>query len=129
MAPGTPGFVEASSPQSNVPPVRVNVTFGQPTSSASILITSPAPNAVLAQQFVVQGTATGVQQGSVVVQAFSNGLLLNQTSTTVPGGSGLWSVVLTVNAAPGTSGEIVAFWSQNSAASARVFVSYSGAAP
>jgi LysM repeat protein len=130
VAAGTPGFVVVSSPQSNVQPVRANVTYGQPPAGASILITSPPPNSVLPQSFVVSGSATGVQTGTVVVQAINTaGTVLGQTSAAVPGGNGLWTVVLTINAAPGTTGAILAFWSDNAGVATRIPVSFSGALP
>ena len=130
VTPGTTGFVEASSPQSNVPPVRVNVTYGQPPVGASILITGPPPNSTLPQSFVVSGSATGVQPGSITVRAINDaGTVLGQSSTTVAGGSGLWTVVLNINAAPGTTGAILAFWSENASVANRIPVRFSGANP
>jgi hypothetical protein len=123
VPPGTPGYIEASSPQSNVAPVRVNIFYGQAAPSASISITEPVPNAQLASTFTVRGAANGLQQGAVDVRALSSdgAIELARGSVTVPGGSGQWQIQLTllVPVAPGTSGQIVASWSQD----ARVFSS------
>jgi len=118
VAPGTAGYVEASSPQSNVAPVRVNVIYGQAATSASISISEPAPNALLGSTFWVRGMASGLQQGAVDVRALSSDgrIELARASVTVPGGNGQWQVQLTLVAAvaPGTQGQIVASWSQDS---------------
>jgi LysM repeat protein len=123
VSPGTAGYVEASSPQSNVTPVRVNVVYGQAAPSASISITEPVPNAQLGSTFTVRGTASGLQQGAVDVRALSSDgtIELARGSITVPGGSGQWQLqlALLVPVAPGTLGQIVASWSQD----ARVFSS------
>ncbi len=128
VAAGTPGYVIASSPQSNVQPVRVNVTYGQPAPSATIAVTSPTANALLPRSFNVVGTASGVQQGAVVVQALNpNGTILYaETAVAVPGGSGSWFVTLTVNVAAITDGQIVAFWTQNPAVRSSIPVRFSG---
>ena len=128
VAPGTPGYVEASSPQSNVPTTRVNVVYGQQPAGATIIITSPPPNITLPRTFSVIGTASGVQQGAIVVQALSRDgtVLFSETSVAVPGGSGTWIVTLTVAVSTATDGQIVAFWSQNTNARATVLVRFSG---
>jgi hypothetical protein len=128
VAPGTAGFVEASSPQSNVAPVRVNVIYGQQPAGATIAITSPPPNITLPRTFSVIGTASGVQQGAVVVQALSRDgtVLFSETSVAVPGGSGTWIVTLTVPVSSATDGQIVAFWSQNTSVRASILVRFSG---
>ncbi len=128
VAPGTPGFVEASSPQSNVPATRVNVVYGQQPAGATIFITSPPPNITLPRTFSVIGTASGVQQGAIVVQALSRDgtVLFSETSVAVPGGSGTWIVTLTVAVSAATDGQIVAFWSQNTSTRATVLVRFSG---
>jgi hypothetical protein len=128
VPPGTAGYVEASSPQSNVAPVRVNVIYGQATPSASISITSPPPNITLPRTFSVIGTASGVQQGAIVVQALSRDgtVIFNETSVAVPGGSGTWIVTLTVAVSAATDGQIVAFWTQNTSVRATVLVRFSG---
>ncbi|MEI2691607.1 MAG: LysM peptidoglycan-binding domain-containing protein [Anaerolineae bacterium] len=126
VAAGTTGYVIASSPQSNVPPVRVNVTYGQPPASASIAITSPSANALLPRTFNVFGTANGVQPGAVVVQALSQdgSVLFAETSVAVAGGAGSWAVTLTVSAAG--NGQIVAFWTQNVGVRTSTQVRFSG---
>jgi hypothetical protein len=128
VAPGTPGYVIASSPQSNVQPVRANVTYGQQPAGPTIAITSPSPNITLPRTFSVIGTASGVQQGAIVVQALSRdgSVLFSETSVAVPGGSGTWNVALTVPVSSVTDGQIVAFWSQNISVRASVLVRFSG---
>lgn len=117
VTPGTPGYIEASSPQSNVTPVRANVIYGQAAPSASISITEPVPNAQLGSTFTVRGAASGLQQGAVDVRALSSDgtIELARGSITVPGGSGQWQLqlALLVPVAPGTLGRIVASWSQD----------------
>jgi LysM repeat protein len=128
VPPGTPGYIEASSPQSNVAPVRVNVIYGQPPAGPTIAITSPPPNITLPRVFSVIGTASGVQQGFVVVQALSRDgtVLFAEGSVAVPGGSGTWNVTLTVPVSAVTDGQITAFWSQNTAVRANILVRFSG---
>jgi LysM repeat protein len=128
VAAGTPGYVIASSPQSNVPSVRANVTYGQPPAGATIAITSPLPNITLPRTFSVIGTASGMQQGFVVVQALSRDgtVLFSEASVAVPGGSGTWNVALTVPVTSITDGQIVAFWSQNTAVRTSILVRFSG---
>lgn len=128
VAPGTAGYVEASSPQSNVAPARVNVIYGQTTSSASISISEPAPSATLGTTFWVRGLANGLQQGAVDVRALSSDgtIELARGSVTVPGGSGQWQIQLTllVPVAPGTPAQIVASWSQDRNVFSRVNVRF-----
>ncbi len=128
VAPGTAGYVIASSPQSNVQPVRADVTFGQAPAGASISITSPTANMTLPRTFNVMGTASGVQPGSVVVQALnSNGtVLFAESAVAVPGGSGSWFVTLTVAVPSTTAGQIVVFWTQNVAVRSTIPVTFSG---
>jgi len=128
VAPGTPGFVEASSPQSNVPAARVNVVYGQQPAGPTLTITSPSPNLTLPRVFNVIGNASGLQPGFVVVQALSRDgtVLFSEASVAVPGGSGIWNVALTVPVSATTDGQIVAFWSQNTAVRATILVRFSG---
>ncbi|HSN73708.1 MAG TPA: LysM peptidoglycan-binding domain-containing protein [Anaerolineae bacterium] len=128
VAPGTPGYVIASSPQSNVQPVRANVTYGQQPAGPTIAITSPSPNITLPRTFNVIGTASGLQPGFVVVQALSRDgtVLFSEASVAVPGGSGTWNVALTVPVSSATDGQIVAFWSQNTSVRATILVRFSG---
>jgi hypothetical protein len=128
VPPGTPGYIEASSPQSNVTPVRVNVVYGQQPAGPTLAITSPSPNITLPRVFNVIGTASGVQQGFVVVQALSRDgtVLFAEASVVVPGGSGTWNVTLTVPVSAVTDGQITAFWSQNTAVRANILVRFSG---
>lgn len=128
VAAGTTGYVIASSPQSNVPSVRADVTYGQPPASASIAITSPTANMQLPRTFNVIGSASGVQPGAVVVQALSQDgmVLFAETSVAVPGGTGSWTVTLTVPVGALTNGQLVAFWTQNPAVRSSVPVRFSG---
>lgn len=128
VAAGTPGYVIASSPQSNVPSVRADVIYGQPAPSAAIAITSPTANVTLPRSFNVVGTASGVQQGAVVVQALSRDgtILYAETAVAVPGGTGSWFATLTVNVPAITDGQIVAFWTQNPAVRSSIPVRFSG---
>lgn len=126
---GTTGFVIARSPQSNVPSVRANVTYGQQSTGASITITNPLPNTPLPRDFTVVGTASGLSQGTIQVQALTNtGLLLGATSIAVPSGGGQWQapLTLTVSVAPGTLGQIVASWVQDPRVFATVSVRFNG---
>lgn len=128
VPPGTAGYVEASSPESNVAPVRVNVIYGQAAPSASISISEPVSNAQLGSTFMVRGSASGLQQGAVDVRALSNDgtIELARGSVTVPGGSGQWQIQLTllVPVAPGTPAQIVASWSQDRNVFSRVNVRF-----
>ena len=130
VAPGTPGYVVASSPQSNVAQVRVAVTYGQNPGVPFIAITSPVADAILQPTFNVTGVGSGLGQGAVVVHARNSvGTVLAQASTTVPGGNGQWSVVLTVNTPPNTAGVIFVFWQPNPNIATSVPVRFGGAAP
>lgn len=130
VAPGTQGYVVASSPQSNVPDVRVAVTYGQNAGVPFIAITNPVANATLQPTFNVSGVGSNLGQGAVVVHARNSvGTVLAQAAVTVPGGSGQWSVVLTVNAAPDTPGVIFVFWQPNPNIASSVPVRFGGAAP
>jgi LysM repeat protein len=128
VPPGTPGYIEASSPQSNVAPARVNVVYGQQPAGPTLTITSPSPNITLPRVFNVIGTASGAQQGFVVVQALSRDgiVLFAEASVVVPGGSGTWNVTLTVPVSAVTDGQITALWSQNTAVRANILVRFSG---
>lgn len=82
-----------------------------------ILITSPLPQAVLdiaTAPVIVTGTATGLQQGNLVVRALDlNGTVLAQQAAPVSapniGGTGNWQAQLAVSVAPGTQGYIYAY--------------------
>lgn len=80
-----------------------------------ITITHPAPGAVLSNTFEVKGAGGGLFEGNVVVRALDDkGAVLAEQATIVQapdagtGGSGPWSVMLTVNVPPGTPGRIAA---------------------
>ena len=95
-----------------------------------IAITSPVADAILQPTFNVTGVGTGLGQGAVVVHARNSvGTVLAQASTTVPGGNGQWSVVLTVNTPPNTAGVIYVFWQPNPNIATSVPVRFGGAAP
>ncbi len=122
VAPGTAGFIEAASPQSNVQPVRVSVTFGSGQTTPFIAIQAPAANATVVSPFTVSGIGAGLPNATIVVQAFNNfNQMLNQqtallTGPQVPsGGQGTWSVTMNVNVPTGTAGHIHAFASQGGA--------------
>jgi hypothetical protein len=118
-AAGTPGYVQASSPQSNVAPASVSVTYGSGQTTAFIDIQSPAPNTTVASPFTVSGVGAGLFFTPITVQAFSSAnLLLAQQTATLQGsevgngGQGTWSVSLSVNVPSGTPGYVRAFSSQ-----------------
>lgn len=130
VAVGTPGYVEVSSPQSNVAPVRVNVVYGQAVVLPFITITNPTANSTLPLTFEVRGVGTGLGQGAVIVHARDSvNSVLAQASTTVPGGNGPWSVMLTVTTAPNAPGTIFAYWQPNSNIATSVPVRFGGAPP
>ena len=97
----------------------VFVTYVVPTpvpAEASITITQPPDGAILAtpESIGVTGTGAGLPENNVVVQATdSSGNVLAQEATTLNtnelGGSGSWSVTLSVSVPAGTTGRIIAF--------------------
>ncbi len=112
----------------------VFVTYVVPV-QASISITEPADGSTIASpsSFTVSGTGQGLFENSLVVQATdSSGNVLAEVPTTVnasePGGSGSWSVSMSVDVAAGTTGRIIAFSQDPStggtAASATINVTY-----
>lgn len=112
----------------------VFVTYVVPA-QASISITEPADGSTIANpaSFTVGGTGQGLFENSLVVQATdSNNNVLAEVPTTLntsdPGGSGNWSVTLSVNVPAGTTGRIIAFSQDPStggtAASAQINVTY-----
>ncbi|MEA3335306.1 MAG: LysM peptidoglycan-binding domain-containing protein [Chloroflexota bacterium] len=136
VANATAGYIQASSPGSPVAPARVSVTYGgsQPT-QAFVTISSPGPGSVLPATFTVSGEGGGLVEGNVVVEAWTNyGQLLLRKATTLQGssvgtgGRGVYSVSLTVNAAPGTPGTIRSY-SPETTASTTVGVTYGGQPP
>ncbi len=119
VAPGTAGFIRATSPQSNVPPAQVSVTYGSGQTTPFLDIQVPATNATVTSPFTVSGIGAGLFNSTIVVQAFNsaNQFLAQQTTTLQgsevgSGGQGTWSVSLSVNVAAGTTGHIHAFSSQ-----------------
>ena len=92
----------------------VFVTYVVPV-QASITITQPPDGAILAtpQSIGVTGTGTGLPENNVVVQATdSEGNVLAEQASIVDaelGGTGNWSVTLSVDIAAGTTGQIIAF--------------------
>jgi hypothetical protein len=119
VAGGTPGRIEASSTspadgsviaQASVDVVYGTVEGGQP----AIAITAPQSGEVVGPaEIVVNGTGTALPENNVVVRALDeNGGILAEQPTVADaevGGSGPWSVTLSVDVAPGTPGRIEAF--------------------
>jgi len=107
------------NPTEDIEIVLEAVYSAQPPQLASyIRIDQPAPGAVLdtARPIVVTGWGGALPEGNIVVQVLdSNGNVLAQEPTIVQapdagtGGEGPWSVQLTVQAEPGTAGQIRAF--------------------
>lgn len=81
---------------------------------AYITITEPQEGATVPPTFTVSGMGAGLPENNVVIQAVdSAGNELAMGVTTVNseqlGGEGDWTLTLTVAAAPGTTGQIIAF--------------------
>ncbi|MFZ2487214.1 MAG: LysM peptidoglycan-binding domain-containing protein [Anaerolineae bacterium] len=123
---GTRGYVEVTSPQSNVAPVRVNVVYGQTPTSAAIAITSPTANATVGSSINVTGTATGLAAGSrIIVHALNSGGTVSLTQGyAIVGSDGRWGVPLIVANVGGQNGIIFAYAEQNPGVSTRVAVRY-----
>jgi len=95
------------------------ISFGgaiQPTAFIEISNPTRGANLDLTWSTNVRGTAGGLFEGNLVVQALdAAGNILAQKSTIIDapdagtGGSGPWSVDLTINAQAGSQGQIVAF--------------------
>ena len=101
---------------STVASASVPVTFTPGASQPFITIGSPVPGALLPPTFTVSGTGGGLFEGNVVVRAVNNaGQVLAEKATTLQGanvgagGTGTYSVQLTVNVAANTPGKIVAY--------------------
>jgi putative lipoprotein len=121
--PGTPAVVIAYSTSAEdgsvVTEARVPVTLGTPAPGAPfVFIQSPVQGAVvdISQPFEVVGTGGALFEGNVVVEARDlQGAVLAQQPTIIrspeagTGGQGPWAVQLSVQVAPGTPGEIVAY--------------------
>jgi uncharacterized lipoprotein YbaY len=121
--PGTPGHIRAfsTSPEdgSTIAEDSIEVTYiKQPTPQPFITITEPPSGAQLeiVNPITVKGTAAGLPEGNLVVQALDDsGNVLAQQPTTIQspeagtGGAGPWSVQLQVATEPGTTGSIRAF--------------------
>jgi len=95
----------------------VEVTFGEPP-QPYIQINQPVSGAVVdtSQAVLVIGMGGALFEGNVVVQARdAAGNVLAEQPTTIEapdagtGGEGLWDVLLSIKAQPGTPGQIVAF--------------------
>lgn len=123
---GTSGYVEVTSPQSNVAPVRVNVIYGQPPASAAITITSPTANATVGSSINVAGTATSLAAGSrIIVHALNSGGTVSLAQGyAIVGSDGRWTLPLIVANVAGQNGIIFAYAEQNPGVSARVAVRY-----
>jgi len=89
-----------------------------PSGEANITILIPPPGSTvdITQPVRISGTGGGLFEGNVVVQALDEaGTVLVDGATTIAspeagtGGEGPWTIDLTINAAPGTSGTIRAF--------------------
>lgn len=116
VAPGTAGFIQATSPQSNVAAATVSVIYGSGQTAPFIDIQVPANNVTVANPFTVSGIGAGLFSSTIVAQAFnSSNQLLAQATTTLQGsavgsgGQGTWSVALNVNAPAGTTGHVHVF--------------------
>ena len=120
VAANTPGKIVAYSPSpsgsGNVAQASVPVTFGPGGSQPFITISSPPPGALLPTTFTVSGTGGGLFEGGLVVRAQNNsGQILAQQPATLQGanvgagGTGTYSVQLTVNVSQNTAGKIVAY--------------------
>jgi LysM repeat protein len=120
VAANTPGRIIATSPSpvdsSSQAYASVEVTFNAGASQPFISISSPTYGAVLPPTFTVSGTGGGLFEGSLVVRALNNaGQVLAQQPTTLQGtdvgagGSGTYSVQLTVNVPANTPGKIEAY--------------------
>lgn len=119
VAPGTAGFIQATSPQSNVAPATVSVTYGSGQTTTFIDIQSPLSNATVPPQFTVSGTGGGLYSSTIVVQAFNSANQFLAQQTTIlqgaqvgSGGQGTWNVSLSVNVPAGTTGHVHAFVTQ-----------------
>lgn len=119
VAPGTAGYIQATSPQSNVAPAQVSVTYGSGQTTPFLDIQAPANNATVPSPFTVSGIGAGLFNSTIVVQAFNSAnQFLGQQTTTLQGsqvgsgGQGTWSVSMSVNVTAGTTGHIHAFSSQ-----------------
>jgi uncharacterized lipoprotein YbaY len=121
--PGTPGHIRAFSTSpadgSTIAEDSIEVTYiKQPTPQPFITITEPPSGALLeiVNPITVKGTAAGLPEGNLVVQALDgSGNVLAQQPTTIQspdagsGEPGPWSVQLQVATEPGTTGSIRAF--------------------
>jgi hypothetical protein len=94
----------------------VNVTFGETgvSNPPAITIDIPQTNQTIdPQEVVVLGTGTALPENNVVVRVLAaDGSVLAEQPTTVAadiGGTGAWQATLQPNAAPGTTGQIIAF--------------------
>lgn len=104
-----------------------------PAQKSYLTISNPQPGAMLPNTFTVSGTGGGLPEGNVVVTAKdSAGRTLAQKATTLQGsnvgtgGSGTWSVSITVNVYDVTPGAIEAT-SPGAPAMAGISITYSGA--
>jgi len=123
VEPGTAGKIRAFAPSPKDGSVMaedtVDVSLGRTAAVESyIQIDEPAQGEVLdiAKPVTVRGSGAGLPEGNVVVEALDReGNVLDQQPTTLQGrdvgtgGEGTWSIELTIEAEPGTAGEIRAF--------------------
>jgi hypothetical protein len=117
VAGGTAGRIEASSTSpadgSVLAQSSVDVVYGAAAGQPAITITAPQPGEVVGPaEIVVNGTGTALPENNVVVRALdANGGVLAEQPTVADaevGGSGPWSVTLSVDVAGGTPGRIEA---------------------
>ena len=97
----TPGPTATPSPT----PVPSTLTITEPSNASTVPV---------GQAFTVSGTGSSLFENNVVVRAYDqSGAVLAEQATTLDtdtiGGSGAWSVALTVQAEAGTPGHITAF--------------------
>jgi hypothetical protein len=119
VAPGTPGQIVASSTSpadgTVVAIANVKVQYDTaPQPEPAITIENPLPGAVVEPgQIAVEGTGMALPENNVVVRAMdANGNLLAEQPAAVNaevGGSGPWSISLSVSAAGGSPGIIQAY--------------------
>jgi putative lipoprotein len=122
-SPGTMGRITAFSlpPEGGDPAAsdEIGVTYGEAeVIEPFITITRPKSDSIVDfdEPVPVDGNGGGLFEGGVVVQAFDeHANILAEEITTIDapdastGGDGTWSVELTIDTIPGTSGKIIAF--------------------
>jgi LysM repeat protein len=110
-------FAESPSGSGTQASASVQVVFSSSVAvKPFITISKPTPGSILPPTFTASGTGGGLFEGALVVRAQdATGKVLVQQPTTLQGtdvgtgGSGTWSVSLSVNVTNSTQGSIVAF--------------------